>query len=86
MITTIVAIISFAAGYAARALYSRYRRRRWRRAQEQALKEVTAQQVLTALRLKHRASSSASGQGPSLGKAPPNAGQEEPSRSRPRTA
>jgi hypothetical protein len=44
VITTVVAITAFAAGYGARALYSRYRRRRWRRAQEQAqaLKEAAS--------------------------------------------
>jgi hypothetical protein len=78
MITTIVAIASFAAGYGTRELYSRYRRRRWRRAQEQAFKEAAAQQALTALPLKHRAS----GLGPSLGKAPPDG----PSPGRPETA
>jgi hypothetical protein len=46
VITTIVAIAAFAAGSGARALYSRYRRRRWRRAQERALKEATTQQSL----------------------------------------
>jgi hypothetical protein len=30
MSTTIVAVAAFAAGYGSRALYSRYRRRRWR--------------------------------------------------------
>ena len=29
MTTTIVAVAAFAAGYGSRALYSRYRRRRW---------------------------------------------------------
>ena len=46
MITTITAIAAFGAGYGARALYSRYRRLRWRRAQERARAEAEAQQTL----------------------------------------